>query len=76
MKNVKTTFLFDRLHESLKNFRHNKVTRKQMNAKKEKEEAAAAEAVQEVAAVAVSKMRPAPTKLSAKQNATPSAEAT
>jgi hypothetical protein len=75
MKNVKTNILFDRLHESLKNSRHNKVTRKQMQDKKE-EEAAKAEVEQGAAIVTVPKTTKAPIKIPAKQVAAPSAEAT
>ena len=76
MKNVKTNVLFDRLHESLKNSRHNKVTRKQIQDKKEQEENALAEVVQGAAAVTVPKTRSAPVKIPAKQVAAPSVEAT
>ena len=77
MKNVKTNILFDRLHESLKNSRHNKVTRKQIQEKKEKEEAAADEVVQNTAAaVNEPKNSAAPIKIRAKPVAVPSAVAT
>ncbi len=76
MKNFKTNLLFDRLHESLKNFRHNKVTQKQMQDKKEKEEkeeAAAAEVVQDAEPVKVPKTKSVPNKIQAKLVAAPSA---
>ena len=66
MKNVKTNVLFDRLYESLKNSRQNKVTRKQMQDEKEKEEAAAAKVIQEAEAVMVPETRSAPNKIQAK----------